>query len=252
MKNILLMTSCITPPANIKNLVRKDPLTRINDYLSALEYYAAVSDAAIDKIVFIDNSNSDLTSLKNKAATLNKENLFEFVSFYGLDYPFEYGIGYGEMKLLDYAYNNSEAIINAGENDRIWKVTGRYIISNLVDFVRKTHFEFDIYCDLKKYPGPWMDMRFWAFSKKGYFDVLYGKYHSLREDIIKQPAEGHIYNEIIAAIGKKDLIVVPRLKIHPYVKGISAYGNMDFMKGKKLVTWYLRAIMRKVIPGLWI
>jgi len=57
----------------------------MNDYLSALEYYAAVSDGAIDKIVFIDNSNSDLTSLKNKAASLNKENLFEFVSFYGLD-----------------------------------------------------------------------------------------------------------------------------------------------------------------------
>lgn len=76
----------------------------------------------------------------------------EFLSFYGLDYPLAYGRGYGEFKLIDHAIANSK-LIGAGRfDDVVWKVTGRYIIENIVKIVRSRPFDADIYSHKRNYP----------------------------------------------------------------------------------------------------
>jgi hypothetical protein len=56
----LVMTSTITPPPNVINLTRKDPKIRLNDYCEALRFYLGVPSKFIDRIVFIENSDTDL------------------------------------------------------------------------------------------------------------------------------------------------------------------------------------------------
>jgi hypothetical protein len=112
--NILIMTATITPKADVRSLGRKDPALRRKDYEDALWFYGRLVGQCIDQIVFVENSESDLSSLKAIAEQLNIVDKIEFISFAGLDYPQMYGRGYGELFLLDHAMANSRFITKAG------------------------------------------------------------------------------------------------------------------------------------------
>ena len=62
--NILIMTATITPKADVRSLGRKDPALRRKDYEDALWFYGKLVGQCIDRIVFVENSESDLSSLE--------------------------------------------------------------------------------------------------------------------------------------------------------------------------------------------
>ena len=128
--HILLMTATITP-LNAPVLTRTNPVDRLHDYQGALDSYLDLIDRPLDKIVFVENSDSDVTTLREMAERRNLSGRVEFLCNYGQHAYCELGRPYGEMKLLDYAMANSEAIRDAGEDAIVWKITGRYIIKNL-------------------------------------------------------------------------------------------------------------------------
>jgi hypothetical protein len=136
--NILIMTATITPKADVRSLGRKDPALRRKDYEDALWFYGRLVGQCIDQIVFVENSESDLSSLKAIAEQLNIVDKIEFISFAGLDYPQMYGRGYGELFLLDHAMANSRFIRECDADTPIWKMTGRYIVLNLAKLIQKT------------------------------------------------------------------------------------------------------------------
>lgn len=112
---ILILTATITPPDNVPNLKRSDPLIRRKDYLEALRHYLTLPNEVVDRIVFIENSQSDLSDLKELAERLGNNKHVEFISFNGLDYPPHYGRAYGEFKMLDFGVQNS-VILNSIES----------------------------------------------------------------------------------------------------------------------------------------
>ena len=58
------MTATITPPKDALSLKRIDPNQRENDYAEALEYYLSIPEQYVNKIIFAENSNSDLQYLR--------------------------------------------------------------------------------------------------------------------------------------------------------------------------------------------
>ena len=104
---------------------------------------------------FFENSEADLSKLRQVAAKAGAQDRVEFLSFNGLDYPAKYGRGYGEFKLLDFAMNNSRILVSAKNSSILWKVTGRYRVLNIATMVRTAPSHFDLYCDTRLWPIPW-------------------------------------------------------------------------------------------------
>jgi hypothetical protein len=144
---VMLLTACIDP-GNVYSVARRDPVTRLNDYMQSVKYFLQLP--GITNIVFCENSGVDLADIR-EAVRLNNpyhKNL-EVLSFYGQpDHP-EYGKGYGEMCIIEYALNHSKSI---QKSKMILKISGRLIIANveaIAKAISKTKC-IDVFCDLRQ------------------------------------------------------------------------------------------------------
>jgi hypothetical protein len=144
--NILLLTATITPLAGIPILARTDSSARLDDYAEALRFYLSLVGQCVDYIIFVENSNSDISKLKAIVAQANLTQSVEFIVFAGLDYPSEYGRGYGDFKCVEYAMNHSRILDSQPGESIVWKVTGRYFIKNLCRIIATKPSLFDVYC----------------------------------------------------------------------------------------------------------
>jgi hypothetical protein len=176
-QNIILLTSTIQPKANQPDLLLIDPQIRLQDYIRALKFYfEQLKKGVIQKVVFVDNSSYDLTELQKQFSHPD----LEFISFYGLDYDESYHRGYGEFKLIDYAFSTSRFLNQVDEDSVVWKISGRYIVRNLACVVKAAPKSFDLYVTSRKY---WVEMSVMAWSKKGYHSIIKGLYaHFVRSD----------------------------------------------------------------------
>lgn len=144
---VVLLTGCINP-GNVCSVARRDPETRLNDYRQSLKYFLQLPGIA--NIVFCENSGADLSGIQEVARLNNPyhKNL-EMLSFYGQpDHP-EYGKGYGEMRIINYALDHSNIV---RESSMIMKITGRLIVANseaIAKAISKTN-GIDVFCDLRR------------------------------------------------------------------------------------------------------
>ncbi len=248
--NTLLLTATITPPPGVPDLRRTDPVLRLGDYADALRFYLTTNRSTIDRIVFADNSNSDLTRLKDLVREIKNQMPVEFISFDGLDHPPANGRGYGEFKMLDYVMANSKIIQSSSATDKIWKVTGRYVITNLCDLIEQAPRNYDVYCNVRRWPKRWMDLYLIAWTKEGYDAVLRGVHHELREDLIRTSPEVRMWDIIHDFFRKAN--IVPRYNVQPFVEGIVGFDNRSLAGGSNLIKFYLRSFARRYFPWVWI
>lgn len=248
--NTLLLTATITPPPGVPDLTRTDPGVRLGDYMNALKSYLTADNPCIDNIVFIDNSKTDLTPLKKIVGETKNQKPIEFISFDGLDHPPANGRGYGEFKMLDYVMANSKIIQSASATDRIWKVTGRYVITNLCDLIERAPESYDVYCNVRRWPRRWMDLYLISWTMKGYNAILHGVHHELREDVIRTSPEACMWDIIHNSFLKAN--IVPRYKVQPFVEGIRGSDNRRYARGSNLIKFYLRSFARRFFPRVWI
>lgn len=248
-QNIILLTATIRPPSDVKNLQRTDVAIRLNDYIDALAFYLSkLNTGLIDNIVFCDNSNYDLTALRDAAGDLVSQGKVEFIGFNGLDYPSTFGRGYGEFKLVDYAMQYSCVMQAAAEQASIWKITGRYKLANLQTIITTKNPHTDFYCNCKNYPTPWVDMYVLCWNKKSYKELISGIYIDLAETPEFPSAEikfRKILDEkrLACSIGK-------RFRVTPVLDGHRGVDNARYasMRAKYL----LRVVARRMTPWLWI
>lgn len=162
MKNILLLTSTIQPKPDQPHLKLADPAERLRDYLAALEFQNhLLQRGVVDRIVYVDNSGYDLTPLRTRFPSPN----IEWISFYGLDYDASYHRGYGEFSLIDHGFAHAATLRDMENSDRVWKLTGRYVVKNLARVIALTPRRFDLYCNVDR---GWAEMGFMAWSRRGY------------------------------------------------------------------------------------
>jgi hypothetical protein len=242
--SILVLTATITPPPGVS--ARPDPMVRLEDYRRALFYYASRIGHGIDRIVFAENSASDVSLLQRLIDEYGHADKCEFVVFAGLDYPPTYGYGFGEFKLLDYCMKYSQTICSASERALITKVTGRYIVRNLMELIRRTPGEVDVLCDIRNRKRPWADLRVLSWTRGGYDLVLSGVHTKLRDDINCIPPEMVLSKYLLCA--GTDAKIATRFPIELHVHGMRGYDNRNWSGGVYSVKHYVRACARRLLP----
>ena len=256
----LLLTATITPPTSgVPGLIRLDPELRLRDYLTALEFYLKQPTDVIERVVFADNSASDVSAVQDLANQLGGDKQVIVTSHQGLDYPPELGRGYGEMRLLDYLVNDFAPLASLPSETKVWKGTGRYMLINIAASVHAAPKDYDVYCDLKNKPHHRFDMRFFSFTLAGYRRIFNGLYKEMCE--VRNTPEGprfvalpevqmrQFINPYLAA---HDPAVFPRFRVEPWVDGVRAWDNVAYHKGKGILKYAIRAGTRKFVPKVWI
>ena len=244
-ENILMMTATITPN-NALNLRRTDPAARLKDYHDALGFYLALIGRPLHGIVFVENSNSDVTTLRDLVASRGLTGRVEFLCNYGVYLYSEKGRAHGEFKLLDYAMAASTMVHQTGPDHLIWKVTGRYIVKNLTSIIATAPAGIDAYVDMKDHPRRYMDMRLMAWTAAGYdrafrgaADDLDAKTHeAAMRDYLPSRAQG--------------VRLIPRFRKEPFIQGIRGWDNRSYSRGIELAKCYVRSLGRMVTPWYWI
>jgi hypothetical protein len=244
-KHILLMTATITPH-NARNLARTDPATRLKDYDDALGFYLGLIDRPLHGIVFVENSDSDVTTLRELVASRGLTERVEFLCNYGVHLYSEKGRAHGEFKLLDYAMTASIMLIEAGMNHVVWKITGRYMVKNLASMIASAPRGFDAYVDMKDHPRRWMDMRLMAWTTPGYDRIFRG----VADDLDAKTHEMHMRDYLPKrAQGAR---LVPRFSKEPFIDGVRGWDNGNYSKGRELLKSYVRSAGRVLAPWYWI
>ena len=247
-QQIVLLTATITPPKNAKNLAIVDAQLRLQQYLLALEFYLQqLSNNVITSIVFVDNSASDCTSLKDLVSQYKLNQHVEIMSFNGLDYPPIYGRGYGEFKLVQHAIHHSAILQSASNNAVIWKITGRYIVSNLAHIIRKNPIYADFYCHCRNHPMRWIDLYILAWKKSAYDLMLKDIYLKLQESDNDESSE--LKFRAIVDANTTNIKLVKRFNTLPNLIGYRGYDNQPYQNSFK---YQVRSIANTLVPFLWI
>lgn len=238
MKNYLLMTATVTPPTDEAILTRRDPLLRLNDYIGAFEFYLNDQLTHIDGIIFVDNSNNPLKEIKELTKNYQGPKQIEVISFYGLDYPAEYTRGYGELKLIEYAYENSKLMQQMSNGDRFWKVTGRLKVLSINKIIKSSLEYFELCADFR-YKRKQVDTRLIALNIKGYKKYLYKNSHEMQGQII----ESWLFNKLTPMLQKKEnLHILTEFRVVPRFEGFAGNMSVNYMAPKQRLIYFLRSI----------
>lgn len=144
----ILFTSTISP-GDFSFVGRKGTLNRLDDYIKAFKFYNSLGF----KIVWIDNSNYDLSFLNSFSNT-------EYFSFLSLE-SFK-GKGHGELEIIKYGLENSKFLDSCSF---FVKISGRYMISNFIQFISKIEFtSIKHFCNFSRNLN-WADTRIIVFEQ---------------------------------------------------------------------------------------
>lgn len=247
-QNIVLLTATITPPKNAKNLVVLDSDLRLQQYLVAFEFYLQKLAAGFfSHIVFVDNSGSDCTGFIQLAKQYNVSQQIEVISFNGLDYPPVYGRGFGEFKLIEYAMRHSRILLAADDSAAIWKITGRYIVSNISTIIKTSPKAVDFYCHCRNYPMRWIDLYILKWKKSAYCVFLADIYLQLIEGEDFESSEQKFRKIVDANLANIQL--TKRFNTIPHLIGVRGYDNQPYQNNFK---HQLRVIANTLFPFIWI
>ena len=239
------MTATVTPPANTPRLARVDPKLRMDDYVSALDFYIDELGNAIDRIIFVDNSNADLSPLQALVDTRGASREVDLIAYPGLDHSPEYGRCYGEMRLLNYAMV-TPTILALPEDTIFWKVTGRYKVRNLGALVGARPANAAFYCDMRVGRSPWMDMRVMSWTRAGFEAILTNFHEEIREDENQgRMGEETAYLRLGPRIGSTPVCLC--LNREPLIDGVRAYDNQNWSQGRQRIVYHLRQLQRLVL-----
>jgi hypothetical protein len=224
----------------------------MGDYVQALRFYLSVDTNAIDRLVFVDNSNSDLSPLQRVADEAPAAKDVELISYQGRDYPVEQGRSVGETYLIDHALGASRILSALGKNDLFWKVTGRLRVRNLTQLVASTPGDCELYLDFRRYRHPWVDTRIFASTPGAFRRVFLTRIDLLRQDLLPLGLVAPEERLFWALLPERERErIVPRLRVEPKFEGSSGFGE-DYGRPRRRVESAVRSVTRRILPSLWI
>ena len=248
--HVLLLTATVTPPAGVPALARVDVADRRADYRRAFSGYLDLLTNGVDRIVFAENSESDISDLADLASEKGAGDRVEFLSFNGLDYPPRHGRAHGEFRLIDHVVAHSATIRDGDPDQTVWKMTGRYLVKNLSAMIARCPNRFDLYCNLRDYPRRWADMFLMAWSWRGYQEFLRGLAPHFREDLSRESPEQAFRRLVDEA--RTRIRVVPRFRQIPVIDGIRGYDNKHYSEGSGAWKHVARRAALSFAPWFWI
>ena len=246
----IFLTATIAPP--LAAVARHDPQIRLRDYLASLEFYLSLPADVIDRILFVDNSASDIAPIEEFVRTRVNDKIVELISFQGNDHPVSYGKAYGEFKLLDFGLKHTSLL---SPDDHFWKVTGRLKVLNLAEVIAAVTCDYDVLCDLHNFPlvgtgkafaNHWMDLRLFSCRFGAYQSLFAGKF----EEFGPRMNQDVLYEVVMDA--RRHMKILPRFGEQPLISGMSGRHDRDYHSGLQRLKTVVRASVRKAVPFLWV
>jgi hypothetical protein len=234
MKKIVLLLTGTVNPKGMTFTKLLDPALRRSQYISTLNAWLEITDLPI---VFIENSGVDLSDEIDK----RHSGRLEFLTFNGNDYPKDLGKGYGELKCIQHASQNSVLLKNC---DFVFKVTGRLRVLNFERFVlcfRKNEDVF-IFLDFKA-SLTFADSRIFGFRPAFLNDYL------LKRQEEANDSRGIVFENILAKAALEAIVdgkTFQQLPVFPRIVGISGTDNRPYKSnflffGFKQVKYFLKS-----------
>jgi hypothetical protein len=253
----LLMTACIDPSAN-KDLYRSnfrlDVSTRLKDYETALIYWLNYNEPQLKSIVFIDNSNFDLTSLKNIVSKHNIKHIeVEFLQTTAT--PLKPGMhyGYSELEMIDYAFVNSKLL---KQTDYFIKVTGRLYFPKLSKLLKRLPSNLKIAIDSRDYELGKYKKHYLVTTVFIVANCFYNNIMLNAKSTMLTGNNGHAekaYYKILKPIFlSKTGGVILRLPFSMHPVGVGAHWNNDYNSWKNKLISNLRDASRILLPNFWV
>jgi hypothetical protein len=245
---ILILTASIAVPPGAPGVARADPLLRMQDYRQAFAFYSSFIGKGVDRIVFAENTGSDLQSLREIATIKGIASSVDFLTFNGNNFPPIYGRCFGESIIFDEVMR-SECCAELPEDTIYWKSTGRYQVKNLRRMMRTMPRGAELYCDMRRRGGrKWADMRFMSWTRKGYDEFLAGIAPLLREDTRNyRPGEEALFDVLEGRFYGSSLRYARSFAAEPFIDGVRAFDNQNWSLGRQRLVYHARSLQRRFL-----
>ncbi|GAC1358350.1 MAG: hypothetical protein NVSMB3_05400 [Acidobacteriaceae bacterium] len=244
---VMTATSLPAPTAGVK---RADPELRLDDYREALRFWLAHPHPALRRILLLENSGADLSSLQGIADRENPlHKQVEILSVPGNDIPEGRNYGYTEMQLLDAGLARSRL---RHETTHLIKVTGRLTFPSLGRALDLTPEPFDVLVDLRKlgFPRPGFDAytQLFVLSHSFYDRVLRDSRHEMTSTDVRL-LEHLIARKVAPFRGQPGIHLRFPVNVEPV--GLSGFSAKRYNTPSRALTRALRALFRKIAPDFW-
>jgi len=221
MNTVLLLTGTIDVQG-VSFMKRNDINIRKNDYISSINKWLRIPNI---KIVFVENSDFPLKELN-----IIESNNFEYLTYYGQNFPRSKGKGYGEIRSIEFAFKNSKFIKNAKS---IIKCNGRYFFKGIHKLL---DLDYDLVCNFKK-DLKFVDSRVFYF-KKEFFLKYFIKYKDKIDDtkgVVFEVCLAKAAHLLLSENGTWNYIPLPLI-----IDGFSGTDNVKVNSLKNILLSYLK------------
>lgn len=239
---------------------------RLEMYASTLRYYSKTIGRNYP-IVFLENSGYGLSELKKE---FDKKLDIEFVQFKPngeLPFNSSKGKGYNEYLMIGGGVLKSEIMKTC---THFLKITGRYPMLNVLSMIKeieKRSVAYSFMCDIKETglfdligynnDGHWGDSRFWASEIEFYKKELIECYKWMDDRQSGRFAEDYLYQ--LSVGNRNNPHYSFRFKHQVRFGGISgavsnvsdARGNYDYNSFVNQIKFYVRSVLRLIMPNIW-
>lgn len=226
---LILLTACIRPEDNVPILKIKSAEVRLAQYKESLNFW--LEKTKIDKIVFCDNSNYDLSTEEFIDLAKKNNKQIEFLKFQGSTREvIDFGKGYGEGEILKFFIENSKLLVN---EDYFFKVTGRVKIENFNEIYELIKTKPQNYFNSNKI----FDRRqsantvFFLISTDVYKKYLLNIYQEVRD------LDGIVLEKLVRRELLENRIYSNNFPIYPMIDGMAAGPGIPYPKNPER-NWY--------------
>ncbi len=246
---LLVMTATIEPSPQAV-VRRADPTLRRADYEQALRFWLRYAHPCAGRILFLENSGADLSSLRR---IVKQENALgkqvEFLSIPAGRIPDGLNYGYSEMELLDAGLSQSALRC---ETTHLIKTTGRLVFPALGRALEMLPAAPELLIDCRRFPWP----RKGADARVQLFACSHAFYDQrLRDSRFAMRPEGPrlleqlLYARVIGCEGQSGVHLRFPCNVDPV--GYSGFRARSYQSPGERVEQGLRAFLRRVAPTFW-
>lgn len=231
----LILTATINP-GEMPDLVRKDVITRLEDYKKSFEFW--VNKSSVKKIVFIENSNYDLSFFYNLAKQFKNKEIEILSNDLNSKFDKTLGKGYGQYLCLNEVFQNS---VIARNTNYFIDVTGRHCVTNFEIILEDINFnKSDIYVNLSN-NLKFSDTNIYAGNKDFFMNYV------IPETSKTNDKNGNIFENCVAKAVLKaisDGYSFSKTPIYPIIKGFIGTNGKKYKYNffKKLKLFFFRKL----------
>jgi hypothetical protein len=250
-RTAILLTATVDPGVYAQQSGRPSAQDRYNDYVSAIRFYASLSDDRIVSVVLCENSNHNFRDLVDLLNTQSNQTEFEILNFIGNSKTAGTHYGYSELGIIDHAIEQSQLLKKC---DSFLKISGRLMLSNIIDLLSFIPNDTDFAVDLRR-----AYLREGGHRYRARTQIMYSSLRFYEDVFFKKRYKmigvcTHIEEFIPISISSvsHEYKMMLRFPIECAIVGVSGSNNTSYSSSRNRIKRTVRGLVRKNFPQLWL